>query len=126
MWPRLIIGVVLCVTGAVWIGQGVGAIGGRCLTGRAGWAGTAGGGTHPWKDRGFDGGPCRLYLLPGVARPGDGEAIAMRDQRAQLGFVPLHISSEEGFDGYWLAVAWLGVDEPGSRPRSRASCPVLA
>lgn len=38
MWPRLIIGVVLCLTGVVWIGQGVGAIGGSFMTGHAEWA----------------------------------------------------------------------------------------
>jgi len=38
MWPRLIIGVVLCLTGAVWIGQGVGAVHGSFMTGHAEWA----------------------------------------------------------------------------------------
>lgn len=38
MWPRLIIGVVLVLTGAVWIGQGVGAIGGSFMTGAPEWA----------------------------------------------------------------------------------------
>jgi hypothetical protein len=38
MWPRLIIGVVLCLTGAVWIGQGVGAVKGSFMTGHAEWA----------------------------------------------------------------------------------------
>jgi uncharacterized membrane protein HdeD (DUF308 family) len=38
MWPRLIIGVVLVLTGVVWIGQGVGAIGGSFMTGQAVWA----------------------------------------------------------------------------------------
>ena len=38
MWPRLIIGVVLVVVGGVWIGQGVGAIGGSFMTGHAEWA----------------------------------------------------------------------------------------
>jgi hypothetical protein len=38
MWPRLIIGGLLCLTGAVWIGQGVGAIGGSFMTGQAEWA----------------------------------------------------------------------------------------
>jgi hypothetical protein len=38
MWPRLIIGVVLVVVGGVWIGQGVGAVGGSFMTGHAEWA----------------------------------------------------------------------------------------
>jgi uncharacterized membrane protein HdeD (DUF308 family) len=38
MWPRLIIGVLLALTGVVWIGQGVGAIGGSFMTGQAVWA----------------------------------------------------------------------------------------
>jgi uncharacterized membrane protein HdeD (DUF308 family) len=38
MWARVIIGVVLVLTGAVWIGQGVGAIGGSFMTGQAAWA----------------------------------------------------------------------------------------
>lgn len=38
MWPRLIVGIVLGVVGVVWIGQGVGAIGGSFMTGQAGWA----------------------------------------------------------------------------------------
>jgi hypothetical protein len=38
MWARLIIGVVLVLTGAVWIGQGVGTIGGSFMTGHAEWA----------------------------------------------------------------------------------------
>jgi len=38
VWARLIIGVVLVLTGAVWIGQGVGAIGGSFMTGQAEWA----------------------------------------------------------------------------------------
>jgi hypothetical protein len=38
MWPRAIIGVALCLTGAIWIGQGVGAIGGSFMTGHAEWA----------------------------------------------------------------------------------------
>ena len=36
--PRLIIGVVLVVVGGVWIGQGVGAIGGSFMTGEVVWA----------------------------------------------------------------------------------------
>jgi hypothetical protein len=35
---RLIIGVVLVVVGGVWIGQGVGAIGGSFMTGEVVWA----------------------------------------------------------------------------------------
>ena len=38
MWPRLVIGVVLVLVGAVWFGQGVGAIGGSFMTGQAVWA----------------------------------------------------------------------------------------
>jgi hypothetical protein len=38
MWARLIIGVVLVLTGLVWIGQGVGAIGGSFMTGDPLWA----------------------------------------------------------------------------------------
>ena len=38
MWPRLIIGVLLVLTGAVWFGQGVGAIGGSFMTGAPEWA----------------------------------------------------------------------------------------
>lgn len=38
MWPRLIIGVVLILVGVVWIGQGVGAIGGSFMTGQIVWA----------------------------------------------------------------------------------------
>jgi nitrate reductase gamma subunit len=34
----IIIGVVLCLVGAVWIGQGVGAIHGSFMTGEAVWA----------------------------------------------------------------------------------------
>jgi hypothetical protein len=35
---RLAIGVVLCLVGAVWFGQGVGWIGGSFMTGQALWA----------------------------------------------------------------------------------------
>jgi uncharacterized membrane protein len=38
MRVRLVIGVVLCLVGALWIGQGVGAIGGSSMTGHAVWA----------------------------------------------------------------------------------------
>jgi len=38
VWARLIIGVVLVLTGIVWIGQGVGTIGGSFMTGEALWA----------------------------------------------------------------------------------------
>ena len=37
-WSRIILGVVLIVTGAVWIGQGVGAVHGSFMTGHAEWA----------------------------------------------------------------------------------------
>jgi hypothetical protein len=38
MWARVIVGAVLLVVGLVWIGQGVGAIGGSFMTGQAVWA----------------------------------------------------------------------------------------
>jgi len=37
-WPRVITGVVLIVVGAVWFGQGVGAIGGSFMSGEIVWA----------------------------------------------------------------------------------------
>jgi hypothetical protein len=37
-WPIVVLGGVLCVIGAVWIGQGVGVIGGSFMTGQAIWA----------------------------------------------------------------------------------------
>ena len=36
--PRIILGSVLIATGAVWIGQGVGAVHGSFMTGHAEWA----------------------------------------------------------------------------------------
>ena len=39
MWPRLIIGIVLVLTGAVWFGQGIGTSGGSFMTGAPEWAG---------------------------------------------------------------------------------------
>jgi hypothetical protein len=38
MRARLVIGVVLCLVGAVWFGQGIGLIGGSFMTGQAIWA----------------------------------------------------------------------------------------
>jgi len=38
MWARLIIGVVLVLTGIVWVGQGIGTIGGSFMTGDPLWA----------------------------------------------------------------------------------------
>lgn len=38
MWGRLILGLVLCVVGAVWIGQGVGSVHGSFMTGETQWA----------------------------------------------------------------------------------------
>jgi hypothetical protein len=38
LWPRVILGVALIVTGAVWIGQGAGAVHGSFMTGHAEWA----------------------------------------------------------------------------------------
>jgi hypothetical protein len=38
MRARLVIGVLLCLVGAVWLGQGVGWIGGSFMTGQALWA----------------------------------------------------------------------------------------
>jgi hypothetical protein len=35
---RLVIGVAMCLVGAVWVGQGVGWIGGSFMTGQAVWA----------------------------------------------------------------------------------------
>jgi hypothetical protein len=35
---RLVIGVALCLIGAVWVGQGVGWIGGSFMSGQAAWA----------------------------------------------------------------------------------------
>lgn len=37
IWPR-IAGVVLCVVGVIWIGQGIGVIHGSFMTGRPLWA----------------------------------------------------------------------------------------
>jgi hypothetical protein len=42
MWRRtavrLVIGAALCLVGAVWVGQGVGWIGGSFMSGEAAWA----------------------------------------------------------------------------------------
>ena len=38
MRARALIGVVLCLVGAVWVGQGVGLIGGSFMSGQAIWA----------------------------------------------------------------------------------------
>ena len=38
MRARLIIGIILVVVGIVWVGQGVGLIGGSFMTGEAIWA----------------------------------------------------------------------------------------
>ncbi|MHB8463621.1 MAG: hypothetical protein ACYDH6_02310 [Acidimicrobiales bacterium] len=38
MRARLIVGVVLCLLGAVWFGQGIGVIGGSFMSGEAFWA----------------------------------------------------------------------------------------
>ncbi len=35
---RLVIGVVLCLIGILWLGQGVGLVGGSFMTGEAIWA----------------------------------------------------------------------------------------
>jgi len=35
---RLLIGVALCLVGALWIGQGVGWVGGSFMSGQAAWA----------------------------------------------------------------------------------------
>jgi hypothetical protein len=35
---RLVVGLILCAVGAVWFGQGIGAIGGSFMTGEAIWA----------------------------------------------------------------------------------------
>ena len=36
-WVRRIVGAVLCVVGVVWIGQGIGWIGGSFMTGQGFW-----------------------------------------------------------------------------------------
>lgn len=38
MRARLVIGVALCLVGALWIGQGVGWVGGSFMSGQAVWA----------------------------------------------------------------------------------------
>jgi len=38
MWARLIVGVLLCLIGGVWFGQGIGVIHGSFMTGQAVWA----------------------------------------------------------------------------------------
>ena len=38
MRARLIVGIILVLVGAVWFGQGIGAIGGSFMTGDALWA----------------------------------------------------------------------------------------
>ena len=38
MVPRLVLAAVLAVVGVVWVGQGVGWIGGSFMTGQATWA----------------------------------------------------------------------------------------
>lgn len=37
-WPRVLTGAALVVVGAVWFGQGIGAIGGSFMSGEAVWA----------------------------------------------------------------------------------------
>ncbi len=38
MRPGVVIGVVLCAVGALWVGQGVGWVGGSFMSGQAVWA----------------------------------------------------------------------------------------
>ena len=38
MWGRVVLGIVLCAVGGVWIGQGVGSIHGSFMTGESQWA----------------------------------------------------------------------------------------
>jgi hypothetical protein len=38
VWARIGVGVVLCFVGALWVGQGIGLIGGSFMSGRAVWA----------------------------------------------------------------------------------------
>jgi hypothetical protein len=38
MRARMVAGVMLCIVGAVWVGQGVGWIGGSFMSGEALWA----------------------------------------------------------------------------------------
>jgi len=42
MWTRGIIGVVLCLAGIVWIGQGANLIGGSFMSGQGLWLGIGG------------------------------------------------------------------------------------
>lgn len=35
---RVVVGIALCLVGGVWIGQGIGAIGGSFMSGQAIWA----------------------------------------------------------------------------------------
>jgi hypothetical protein len=43
MWTRAILGIVLCAVGALFIGQGAGAVHGSFMTGRPFWAYVGGG-----------------------------------------------------------------------------------
>ena len=38
MRTRMVIGIVLCLVGALWVGQGIGWFGGSFMTGQAIWA----------------------------------------------------------------------------------------
>jgi hypothetical protein len=38
VWPRAIVGTVLCVVGVIWVGQGIGIIGGSFMSGQVQWA----------------------------------------------------------------------------------------
>ncbi|MFZ0168693.1 MAG: hypothetical protein WAL64_04610 [Candidatus Dormiibacterota bacterium] len=39
IWARFVVGVVLCLVGIVWIGQGANLIGGSFMTGKGLWLG---------------------------------------------------------------------------------------
>ncbi len=39
MWSRGIVGIVLCLVGVVWMGQGAGLIGGSFMSGQGLWLG---------------------------------------------------------------------------------------
>jgi hypothetical protein len=38
MWARVVVGIVLCLVGALWIGQGTNVIHGSFMSGHAQWA----------------------------------------------------------------------------------------
>jgi hypothetical protein len=38
MWARVVFGIVLCLVGALWVGQGTNAVHGSFMSGRSQWA----------------------------------------------------------------------------------------